>query len=68
MNRGPRRTGLLAIVLLFSLATPVPKSRTRANETALEILQRRYARGEIDTTEYEERKARLASDQASRTE
>jgi putative membrane protein len=59
---------LLAIVLLFSLATPVPKSRARPSETALEILQRRYARGEIDTTEYEERKARLASDQAPRAE
>lgn len=54
---------ILLIVALFSLATPVPKSRARASQTPLGILQQRYARGEIDTTEYEERKARLSRDQ-----
>lgn len=54
---------IVAVVLLFSLAPPVPKGRVKASETPLEILQRRYARGEIDTTQYEERKARLTRDQ-----
>jgi putative membrane protein len=54
---------VLAIVLLFSFATPVPKGKMKPSETALEILQRRYARGEIDASEYEERKARLTRDQ-----
>jgi putative membrane protein len=54
---------IVALIGLFSLATPVPKGRARLSETALEILQRRYARGEIDTAEYEDRKARLTRDQ-----
>lgn len=33
-----------------------------ARETPLDILQRRYAEGEISTEEYEERKERLARD------
>lgn len=56
---------LFWVVLLFaffSLATPVP--RRRARETPLEILQRRYAAGEISTEEYEERKALLVKDQS----
>ena len=46
----------------FSLATPMP--RRRARETPFEILQRRYAAGEISTGEYEERKALLVKDQS----
>lgn len=56
---------LFWIVLLFavlSLASPVP--RRRARETPLEILQRRFAGGEISTAEYEERKALLVNDQS----
>ena len=56
---------IIAIVALFSLATPVPRGRVQGGETPLQILQRRYARGEIDTTEYENRKARLTRDQPS---
>lgn len=48
---------IVLIVLLFSPITPV--SRGRRRETPLEILQRRYAAGEISTAEYEERKAKL---------
>jgi putative membrane protein len=51
---------IVAIVVLFSPITPVPRVRRR--ETPLEILQRRYAAGEIATAEYEERKAKLESD------
>jgi putative membrane protein len=54
---------VLAVGSLFSFTTPVPKGRVKASETPLETLQRRYARGEIATAEYEERKARLTRDQ-----
>lgn len=54
---------IVAMVSLFSLAPPVPKGKARASETPLETLQRRYARGELDSAQYEERKARLISDQ-----
>lgn len=53
----------LLIVLFFTLVTPVPKHRVR--ETPLEILQRRYAAGEISSEEYEERKAKLERDTTS---
>jgi putative membrane protein len=48
---------VLAIMLLFSPITPI--STGRRHQTPLEILQRRYAAGEVSTTEYEERKAKL---------
>ena len=51
---------IVAIVLLFTPITPVSVSRRR--ETPLEILQRRYAAGEITTEAYEERKAKLERD------
>lgn len=50
------------VVALFSLATPVPKGRARASGTPLDVLQRRFARGEIDAAEYEERRALLTDD------
>ena len=50
------------IAAFFSLLTPVPKARARGN--ALEILQRRYAAGEVSTEEYEKRKAVLVRDGA----
>lgn len=53
----------LLIVLFFTLVTPVPKHRVR--ETPLEILQRRYAAGEISSEEYEERKGKLERDTTS---
>ena len=52
---------IVLIVALFSFTTPVPKGRA-PGESPLETLQRRYARGEIDTAEYEERKSRLLKD------
>jgi putative membrane protein len=51
---------IVLLVAFFSLVTPVPRRRVR--ETPLEVLQRRYAAGEISTEEYEERKARLTKD------
>jgi uncharacterized membrane protein len=52
--------------LFFLLLAPVPRSAARARrETPLELLQRRYAGGEISTEEYEERKLRLQADRAA---
>ena len=49
-----------AVMLLFSPMTPVSTGRRR--ETPLQVLQRRYATGEVTTVEYEERKATLERD------
>ena len=51
---------LVLITAFFGLLTPVP--RKQARETPLQILQRRYAAGEISTDEYAERKNRLEQD------
>lgn len=48
------------IVVFFALIEPVPRGRRR--ETPLEVLQRRYAAGEIGEKEYEERKRTLERD------
>ena len=48
---------IAVVVVLFLPLTPV--SRGRRRETPLEVLQRRYAAGEISTEEYEERKTKL---------
>lgn len=48
------------IVAAFALSD-APRRRRRG-ENSLEILRRRYAAGEIDEKEYEERKARLERD------
>lgn len=52
---------IIAIGALFSLFSPVPRSQ-RHQTTPLEILQRRYAAGDITSEEYEERKAKLEQD------
>ena len=49
-----------AVVLLLSPMTPVSPGRRR--ETPLQVLQRRYAAGEVSTVEYEERKTVLERD------
>lgn len=51
---------IVLIVIFFSLLSPVP--RRRARETPLQILQRRFAAGEITEKEYEERKRTLERD------
>jgi putative membrane protein len=54
---------VLLIVGFFAFLTPVPRAQVpRVRQTPLEILQRRYANGEITTAEYEERKQRLQHD------
>lgn len=52
---------IIGIVALFSLFAPVPRSQ-RHQATPLEILQRRYAAGDITSEDYEERKAKLEQD------
>jgi putative membrane protein len=51
---------IVLIVALLGFFDPVPRHKTR--ETPLQVLQRRYAAGEISTKEYEERKERLEHD------
>jgi putative membrane protein len=51
---------IVLILALFGLFEPVPRRKVR--ETPLQVLQRRYAAGELSTQEYEERKARLERD------
>ena len=54
---------ILMLVSFFSFLTPVPRKKARLNRlTPFDILQRRYAAGEISTEDYEERKARLERD------
>lgn len=54
---------IILIVLLLWLPGPLARNRARGSrETPLEILQRRYAAGEISTEEYEDRKSRLERD------
>jgi putative membrane protein len=51
---------IVVTATFFSVLTPVPRHRVR--ETPLQVLQRRYASGELSTQEYEERKERLQRD------
>ena len=50
------------IVVAFGTVTPVPNSRLRSGEGALDILRRRYAAGQLSTEEYEKRKLVLERD------
>lgn len=52
---------IIAIVVIVLLITRSRSAKTR-RETPLELLERRYAAGEISTEEYDERKARLQQD------
>ena len=53
---------IVLVVAVFSMAEVTPKSKTRKRETPLELLQRRYAAGEISSEEYTERKTKLEAD------
>ena len=48
--------------VIFALARGDTEKQKRKRETPLELLQRRYAAGEISSEEYTERKARLEED------
>lgn len=49
---------LIAIIIAL-IARSMSSTDGRGRETARDILERRYAEGEISTEEYEERKKRL---------
>jgi putative membrane protein len=53
---------LFLLALFFSFLTPVRRTTYRQLQTPLQLLQRRYAAGEITTEEYEERRATLQRD------
>ena len=55
---------ILVLIALFSFPGPVARN-VALSETPLEILQRRYANGEIATAEFDERKARLTEDRSA---
>lgn len=52
---------VLIIIGFVALFTPVPKQQAK-RRSALDLLQRRYAAGEISTDEYEQRRAVLTRD------
>jgi putative membrane protein len=52
-------------ILFFIFLVPIRRSRWVSYhhlESPMQVLQRRYAAGEITTEEYEERKAKLLAD------
>ena len=51
--------GIAALIRLLMI--PSSPSRSSRNKTPLEIVQERYARGEIDREEYEQKKSDLES-------
>ena len=54
---------VILLVSFFSFSMPVSRKKARLSRlTPLDILQRRYAAGELATEDYEERKARLERD------
>ena len=61
--------GLLIWALVYGLSRRAPASSLLPGHgpTALETLQQRYARGEIDVATYEQMRERLQSSQAPRT-
>ena len=56
---------IIVISGFFALLTPVPRKKIR--KTPLQILEHRYAAGEIGTQEYQERRTRLERDASSAT-
>ena len=50
------------IAVVFSMFQPVPRTKNKAHSSPLEILQRRYASGELSDEEYEKKKSRLERD------
>ncbi len=53
---------IVLVVAIFALARGDTEKQKRKRETPLELLQRRYAGGEISSEEYTERKTTLEVD------
>jgi putative membrane protein len=49
-------------ILFFSFMMPVRRTTYRQMQSPLQLLQRRYAAGEITSEEYEERRTKLLRD------
>jgi putative membrane protein len=60
---GPLLLGVLFVAFLLIRGRSA-KENSSDSATPLQILQERYARGEIDTEEYEERRRRILNDQS----
>ena len=58
---------VLLVISFFWFATPVPRSRARLYDDPIDILRRRFARGEINAAEFEERRAVLERDDTKGT-
>lgn len=56
----PLVLGIAFIVLVLMRSRSGESERRRTSQTPLEILQEQYARGEIDSEEYEERRRKLS--------
>jgi putative membrane protein len=53
---------LILWICFFSFMMPVRRTAYRQMQSPLQLLQRRYAAGEITSEEYEERRAKLLRD------
>jgi|Deesub1362A_J573_1020465.scaffolds.fasta_scaffold24899_2 putative membrane protein len=53
--------GIVFLIRWLILSTKTPSQHGRQEESALDILKKRYARGEIDKEEFEQRKKDLLS-------
>jgi putative membrane protein len=53
---------VVGMFTLFAMFEPVPRKGNRRIQTPLDILQKRYASGEINDEEYEKKKSRLERD------
>jgi putative membrane protein len=60
---GPILLGILFAIYLFTRSRSAKRDRPN-HQTPLQMLQERYARGEIDSEEYEERRRRILNDQS----
>ncbi|MDG4813326.1 SHOCT domain-containing protein [Hydrogenovibrio sp. 3SP14C1] len=50
---------IIVVLLLIKIFNTITNNAGKPNETALEILKKRHAKGEISKEEYEERKKEL---------
>jgi len=48
--------------VFFSIMTPMRRATYRALQSPMQLLQRRYAAGEITSEEYDERRTKLLRD------
>jgi putative membrane protein len=53
---------VLIWICFFSFMTPMTRTTYRQIQSPLQILQKRYAAGEITSEEYEERRTKLLRD------